>query len=262
MYTLIIMKVEGSHLVLNDFKDGNYYEGNDKSIGIILLHAYTGSPNDVNLLARKLNRQGYGVLCLKFEGHATKDINDILDAQISTWKSQALNVVDEMQAEYGKVLVFGLSLGGIFATWLLAQSNLNLSGGGIFNSPVYTENPINVEVHFIEYVKALYKRFNSEENYAKDIDSIILKHRQQMKHLEAFKQEFHGQLDQISQPFFIAQSGKDEMIAMDDASRLRDRLVNAQVDYNWFPENTHVITVNRDRSDFEEAVFNFIKKFK
>ena len=70
---------------LNEIKDAKYYEGEDKEIGIILFHAYTGSPNDMNLLARELNRNGYGVLCPSFEGHATKDVNDILDADITTW---------------------------------------------------------------------------------------------------------------------------------------------------------------------------------
>src|SRR5699024_12414398 len=85
---------------LNEIKHVKYYEGENKETGIILFHAYTGSPNDVNLLARELNRSGYGVLCTKFEGHATKNVNDILDADITTWKQQALDAVEAMQGEY------------------------------------------------------------------------------------------------------------------------------------------------------------------
>ncbi|HJG48283.1 MAG TPA: dienelactone hydrolase family protein [Facklamia tabacinasalis] len=247
---------------LNEIKDAKYYEGENKETGIILFHAYTGSPNDVNLLARELNRSGYGVLCPKFEGHATKDVNDILDADITTWKQQALDAVEAMQGEYDRILVFGLSLGGIFATWLMTQPKLDVQGGGVFNSPVYTENPIDVEVHFTSYVKAIFKRFSSEDNYNQEIDGILTKHRDQIKQLEAFKSEFQGQLENIDQPFFIAQSGKDEMINEEDAEKLQNALVNAKVDFNWFPENTHVITVNRNRKDFEAALFDFITSFK
>ncbi|MBZ6528237.1 alpha/beta hydrolase [Aerococcaceae bacterium DSM 111021] len=247
---------------LNAFKDGKYYEGESKEVGVVLFHAYTGSPNDVNLLARELNRQGFGVLCPKFDGHGTKDVNDILNADISTWKQEAVDAVEVMQSEYSNILVFGLSLGGIFATWLMTQSELNVQGGGVFNSPVFTEKPVDVEVHFIAYVKAIYKRFASKESYDNDIDEILLKHREQIKQLENFKQEFKGQLHNIHQPYFIAQSGKDEMIDNTDAEKLQNELVNAKVDFNWFPDNTHVITVNRNRKEFEVALFNFINSLK
>lgn len=77
-----------------------------------------------------------------------------------------------------------------------------------------------------------------------------------------FKQSFVADFGNIHQPFFIAQSGKDEMIESQDAKRLEEALVNAQVDFNWFPNNTHVITVNRDREDFEQALIQFIEQFK
>lgn len=246
---------------LNELDGAKYYEGQDKSIGIILFHAYTGSPNDVNLLARKLNRLGYGILCPKFNGHATKNINDILDASIESWQAEARHAVLLMKEEYDEVLVFGLSLGGIFATWLLTQADLNLLGGGVFNSPVYTEKPVDVEVHFIQYVKALYKRFSNQEAYDKEIGTILIKHHQQMKDLEAFKNTFTTHLNTVITPFFIAQSGQDEMIEGNDALKLQDALINAKVDFNWFPNNTHVITVNRDREDFENALIDFIGTF-
>ncbi|XJS11381.1 alpha/beta hydrolase [Aerococcaceae bacterium WGS1372] len=247
---------------MNELDGAKYYEGQDKSIGIILFHAYTGSPNDVNLLARKLNRLGYGVLCPVFKGHGTANVNEILDESIETWKKIAVNAVLSMKEEYDDVMIFGLSLGGIFATWLSTQVELNIRAGGVFNSPVYTEDPIDVEVHFIRYVKAIYKRFLSEEAYEEDIDSILSKHHSQMKELEAFKKTFVNDLDQITQPFFIAQSGKEEMIESQDALKLREALVNSKVDFHWFPNNTHVITVNRDREDFEQALIHFIHSNK
>lgn len=248
--------------MLNELDGAKYYEGQDKKIGIILFHAYTGSPNDVNLLARKLNRLGYGVLCPTFKGHATADVNDILDESIATWQSEARNALSLMKEEYENVLVFGLSLGGIFATWLMTQADLNILAGGVFNSPVYTEDPMDVEVHFISYVEAIYKRFGSKEAYNNDIEAILVKHHHQIQELEAFKQSFVADFGNIHQPFFIAQSGKDEMIESQDAKRLEEALVNAQVDFNWFPNNTHVITVNRDREDFEQALIQFIEQFK
>lgn len=262
MYNLLITFLGGFLVSLNNFKDGKYYESDNKEVGIILFHAYTGSPNDVNLVARDLNRQGFGILAPKFEGHGTKDVNDILDADMSTWQEQAIEAVRLMQAEYEKVFVFGLSLGGVFATCLMTQPELNIDAGGVFNSPVYTEDPVDVEVHFVGYVKALYKRFYSDEAYEADIETLLAKHRRQMEQLEQFKASFAPKLTQIKQPFYIAQSGKDEMIISSDAERLKEALINATVDLHWFPNNTHVITVNRNREEFEASLLAFIENNK
>lgn len=41
---------------------------------------------------------------------------------------------------------------------------------------------------------------------------------------------------------------------------LADRLVNAKVDYHFFSEATHVITVGKDRNVFEETVLAFLNR--
>lgn len=45
---------------------------------VILLHAYSGSSNDMRLLARRLESENYTVLAPIFTGHATGDPADIL----------------------------------------------------------------------------------------------------------------------------------------------------------------------------------------
>ncbi|MCF7523307.1 hypothetical protein L3X07_08475 [Levilactobacillus brevis] len=45
---------------------------------MILLHAYSGSSNDMRLLARRLQSENYTVLAPIFSGHATGDPADIL----------------------------------------------------------------------------------------------------------------------------------------------------------------------------------------
>ncbi|WP_373748590.1 alpha/beta hydrolase, partial [Jeotgalibaca porci] len=38
---------------------------------VLLLHAYTGSANDVRMLGRHLQREGYTVYAPNFSGHAS-----------------------------------------------------------------------------------------------------------------------------------------------------------------------------------------------
>ena len=45
---------------------------------VLLLHAYSGSPNDVRMLCRFLEKSEYTVYAPLFEGHGTLDPEDIL----------------------------------------------------------------------------------------------------------------------------------------------------------------------------------------
>lgn len=110
------------------------YEGTDT--GVVLLHAYTGSPNDMNFMGRSLQRAGYGVYAPLFTGHGTIEPMDILTkGNPDIWWAEASAAVSHMTAKYDRVFVFGLSLGGIFAMKAL-EILPGVTAGGVFSSPI------------------------------------------------------------------------------------------------------------------------------
>ena len=114
-------------------KGAYYVEAPGARLGIILCHAYTGSTADVRPQAGLLNRQGYGVLCPLFTGHGTTDIQDILNAGPEIWWQDLQEALAFMKERYEKVLVFGLSMGGVMAMRALCEADGQLLGGGVFN---------------------------------------------------------------------------------------------------------------------------------
>ena len=234
------------------FKGSRYFECEGATKGILLLHAYTGSPRDVNLLGRRLNQEGYSVLCPLFAGHDTSNVDDLLNIQPETWQEQTSEWVRWMQAkDFQGLYIFGLSMGGIFATWALAQSDFQLRAGGVFNAPVVTQQGIDIEGPFMTFASQI------AVNQSEEI--IRQGHRQQMRALERFKAGFRSNLSQIIRPFFIGQSQQDELIDPSCALLLEQALTQAQTERHFYPENTHVITVNRYRQAFEQDVITFIE---
>lgn len=247
-----------SQIIIDNAK---FYEVENATIGVILFHAYTGSPNDFTFLAKKLQNEGIEVLCPIFEGHGTKDIYDILDAHPEDWWIQAQEALELMKMRhYNQLYVFGLSLGGIYATRLLAEHHDTNLAGGVFNSPVYTAEPVDVQYFFELYAKNLYQKQGKSEEYTIKKADILEKYHQQIEEIHYFKTSFQMSLQDVVGRFYIAQSAKDEMINAEDAELLKEALMNAQVDYHWFEENTHVITTNRHREAFEASVIHFIKQ--
>ena len=95
------------------------------SKAILLLHAYTGSYNDVRMLARMLESKGYTVYAPLFTGHGTKNPADILAQHPSTWwedTTQALTFLRNLG--YQQIAVFGLSMGGLYAMAALQEENV------------------------------------------------------------------------------------------------------------------------------------------
>ena len=110
-----------------------YLEGNQR--GIVLFHAYTGTSNDVRMLAKRLHQEGYTVYCPNYSAHVDSDIDEFLGKTPNHWwkeSIEAINFLREQGCE--KIFAFGLSMGGIMAT-LAAEKNL-VDGAGVFCSPI------------------------------------------------------------------------------------------------------------------------------
>ena len=243
------------------FNKALYLEGQDDHVAILLLHAYTGTTRDVNLLARQLNRQGYTILAPLFIGHDTLDIKTILDYSPNIWRQEAHQAYDWLVSQgYQQVLVFGLSMGGLMATDIMAHPDYQGVAGGVFNAPVVTDRPLDLQESFMHLGKVLARLRHESDQFNEDSGQILAGHLEQMKEIEAIKEDVTSRLDQVTVPFYIAQSGADELIDPQDAYRLQDHLVNARIDFHYFPENTHTIPTNRDRQAFDQSVLNFVKQ--
>lgn len=243
-------------------KNSRFYQVEGATTGVILFHAYTGSPNDFLSTARFLQRAGIEVLCPTFKGHGTDDIYDILEAHPDQWWEQAQDALHYMQSRhYEQLYVFGLSLGGIFATRLLTENHQDNLAGGVFNSPVFTAQQIDVGYFFEQYARYLYEKQNRLDDYQAEKERIMSRYRDQIESIHYFAMSFYMELSQITSRFYLAQSGEDEMIEAEDAYLVRDALTGAkEVDFQWFEHNTHVITTNRDRAAFEQSLLEFIQR--
>lgn len=229
---------------------------------VVLLHAFAGSSNDVRMLGRCLQRNGYTVCGPIFTGHATGEPKDILTQGSPTqWLQDARNAVDQLrQAGHEQIAVFGLSLGGIFATRLLEEDS-KLAGGGVFSSPVVSDHDTNVPKMFPKMAAHTYR----DQHFDQDqVDQSVkwIKQRLpiQLGKINQFSSRVRRELSQISKPFFIAQGGQDEMISSQSGARLEKLLTSygKKVDYHFYENASHVLTVNSAHHQLETDVLKYL----
>lgn len=229
---------------------------------VLLFHAYTGSPNDVRMLARKIEKEGYTVYVPVFSGHGTNSPEIILEQNAAIWWQDAVNAINFLVAEgHTQIATFGLSMGGVFAMKLMENYPELIIGGGSFSSPLKPDHAQNVYAQFLKYSAFQYKKIlTNEAEYTRKMTSIEAPLKRQLADINDTVASVYQQLNQINQPVFLAQSGKDELVDASVVYKAAKQITKTSVQVNWYPNSTHVITISNDKHQFEEDVIHFVNK--
>lgn len=228
---------------------------------ILLLHAYTGSPNDVRMLARRLERAGYTVYAPMFSGHGTENPMDILKETADKWWRDAQDAVQFLQEEgFDEIAVFGLSMGGMYAMRLLGEYPEWFVGGGAFSSPLVPDQAHNIYPNFLKYCEFMFKKMPlTDYERVTKLESVKAPLSTQLAGINQSTKRVHESLPSIKLPVFLAQSGLDEMVQADLVYDAGKALAQSKHQINWYPKSTHVITVSKERQLFEQDVLGFVE---
>ncbi|XUB57831.1 carboxylesterase [Enterococcus sp. DIV0724b] len=226
---------------------------------VLLLHAYSGSSNDVRMLSRYLEKENYTVYSPNFSGHATIAPEDILEKTTNDWWQDTVDAIQFLKDKgYQEIAVFGLSMGGIFTMGALTSQLTGIIGGGFFCSPIF---PVKNKVpeNFVLYADKVLKTAGvSTEERAERMVKIKEASYVQLKDIESFSEQTANQLGQINVPVFMAQAGKDEMIDPMGVYQTAHVLTQTRFTLNWYPNSGHVLTIGPDHKQLEQDVFAFL----
>lgn len=230
---------------------------------VILMHAYSSTPNDVRMLGRALEKDNYTVYAPLFKGHGTPEPEDILDASPKDWVEDAKAAIQFLREKgYKEIAIFGLSLGGVLATKMLVDKEPVL-GGGTFCSPVVDfHKGNNVRKEFLTLVQVLKKKAGYSEKEINDrMPEIEKKLENQLNEISELTKSMETHYSEIKQPIFIAQAGQDEMIDPQVSVAFKEALTQAEVvDFHWYENSKHAVTVGVDRKALQADVSNFLKQ--
>jgi len=239
-------------------KDDTYQEAGSKAI--ILFHAYTSTSNDVVSLARALERENYTVMTPTFSGHGAEDPNIILDYGIDDWLKDGENAIQTLRDDgYTDISVFGLSLGGIIATHLMLKEDVN--SYGIFSSPVITNEDSNVPENFWSWYQFKMKKLGASPKEITEKKPVIMeKLNKRLKEINDYVETMIPKYSEVTLPVFIGQGGQDDMINPEHTKIFRDKLEKATVDFHWYDEAPHVITIGRVGKQLQKDLLAFLEK--
>ena len=247
---------------INIIMDEIYLE-QDGDHAILLLHAYTSYSRDFRVFSNALEEAGYTVYAPHFSGHGIEDPDGVIQHGIDEWVKDGQDALDRLKAKgYEKISVFGLSLGGVVASYL-ALENPDLVSAGTFSAPVAGNYGLSIEDEFKEWY---YNKKQAMGYSQEEVDDFYQDYVQEglakvTEGIEAFRQEkMVDRYHEITMPIFIGQGGEDKNIAPEHGQAFKAALVNAPVTFKLYPHAGHVLTIGRVGKELREDLLAFLQE--
>lgn len=90
------------------------------SIGVLVLHGFTGNPGSMRGLANACVAAGFHVEMPQLAGHGTA-MEDMIPTRWADWSGDAEKAYQTLASRAQKIIVMGLSMGGSLTLWVAAQ---------------------------------------------------------------------------------------------------------------------------------------------
>jgi carboxylesterase len=110
-----------------------YFEGSE--VGCLLIHGFTGTPQNLRPFGDFLARRGLTVLAPRLAGHGTT-VDDFEQTGAQDWFATVVSGFEQLRRSCSTVFAIGISMGGTLALHLAARRGADLAGVGSINGPV------------------------------------------------------------------------------------------------------------------------------
>ncbi|EMY5506511.1 carboxylesterase [Bacillus mycoides] len=233
------------------------FEGGDRAV--LLLHGFTGNSADVRMLGRFLEKKGYTCHAPIFKGHGVPP-EELVHTGPEDWWQDVMEAYQLLKDKgFEKIAVAGLSLGGVFS--LKLGYTVPVLGVVPMCAPMYIKSEETMYQGILAYAREYKKR---EQKSPEQIEQEMLEFQKTpmntLKALQELIADVRNNVDMIYAPTFVVQARHDEMINTDSANIIYNGVESTLKDIKWYEDSTHVITLDKQRDELHEDVYNFLEQ--
>jgi carboxylesterase len=231
-------------------------------LGVLLLHGYTSSIKTVTGLVPYLDehRLPYAVPVLR--GHGTV-FTDLTGVTANDWYADAEAALLDLAGRVDKVIVVGMSMGGLVALNLGMRHPDKIAGIVTWAAALRFENPLSrFTGRLSKVVKAfpMPETFNDKslkqnaENYPKlTTDSF--------GSLFDYARATEARLAELNLPICVLHSKKDHVISPVSANIIYHDVSSPYREIHWFKESGHEMGQDLEAAGVFDVTMQFIRRF-
>ncbi len=234
-----------------------------KKVGVLLLHGFTGSLDTVNGLLPYLEKAKLPFRMPVLRGHGTS-YQDLQGVTAEDWYEDAEAALLELAEEVDRVVVVGLSMGGLIALNLAMRHADKIAGVATMAAALRFADPLSVATPLMA---KLFKTWPSPEafqdetlranntNYPRfTTDSFASLYR--------YSKETESRLGDVDVPIAVLQSKKDTVVAPVSANIIYRDVASKHREIHWFERSGHEMGQDMEREAVFERVMGFVEKFR
>ena len=240
-------------------------ENRSDEIGVVLVHGYLASPEQLRPLADYLYAHGCWVYGVRLQGHGTSP-QHMIDVTWRDWMDSVLRGHAILQQRCRRLVIGGFSLGGTLAMIAAAQPQVRIDGVFSINAPLRLRDRrapliplivnLNRAMRKFGVSNGHYRRQNSGAEHPEttyEVDYLC-----GVKELRSAVRACRRSLGRVQAPALVVQADDDPLVAPDSASLLIKRLGSKRKVLARLPSDRHVIVRGEGSEDVFRRVLRFV----
>lgn len=219
--------------------------------GCVLIHGFTGSPKEIEVLANHLKEQSYEVSTPMLKGHDyVLNRHELRKATWKDWIASAENGIKEMVEQYDELYLVGFSMGGLISAYLATKYPIKklvlLSASVFYLNPKKFLDMIRQSVHAKEEWKRYFYKIQHTPITA------TLQFRRLVRKLVPH-------IHQINVPTLVIQGMKDDLVDPKSAQYIYDHIQSSEKYIYYLPESKHIVCFDCEKEKVVELVDAFFQ---
>lgn len=234
-----------------------------KSTGVLLIHGWSSTPQELRSTAQYLNKLGYPIYAPLLRGHGTEP-RDLIGLKWEDWLEDAAEAYDWFSRYVDEIVVGGMSTGSLLA--------LNLSLKRKVKGIIAMGTPISVKLRWRILLRVIAWILRGRRTLVKKIyrrgDWEVAKRKVHYfefpprSMLEVFRSITATKkiIPQITSPILVMQSGSDKIILPKSAEYVYANVSSEVKQLVFFAKSYHVFTVDKEADKAHQIMGEFISR--
>ena len=230
------------------------------SVGALLVHGFTGSPQSLRPWAEHLAAAGLSVELPRLPGHGTSS-REMALTRWPDWYAEAERALLDLQARCAQVFVMGLSMGGALSLRLAEVHGRAVTGLVLVNPSVLGQHPLLRALPLLQHVLPTYRGVSNDikKPGVRELayDRIPLRCLASLVELWAVVRR---DLPQVTQPILLFRSAVDHVVEPTSAHTVKAHVSSTVVEERVLLDSYHVATLDNEAAQIFEASLEFVRR--
>jgi len=223
---------------------------------VLLLHGFTGNPNDVKRLGRYLAERNYTVHAPLYKGHGLDPLT-LVQSNPQDWWGSVVEGYDILREKgYKEIAVAGVSLGGVFSLKLGVERPLKAIV--TMSAPAIAKSPDSLQSRIVDYA-INYKKLSGKYDPSKDTREAIseLVQMPSLTTLQTMINETSSKLNTVNTPVHVLRGLEDDQYYCESADLIYSSVKSRIKSVKTFINSGHILTLGKEKELVYEEVFRF-----